>query len=300
MSAKTLNPSDYGISPKYGFLSPDPPAWAFSDNYYKQWDELIENLSSLIKSGRIYDEIEKLPLLETNRLNGEVEYRRAYVVLAFLTHAYVWGQQPPKPHIPPQISEPFLAVCKHLGIAPVITYAALCTWNWKLRNGGGFDLDNLEAIGNFTGTRDEAAFYHTPVMTEYESGRLMHVLLDALVAAEEGRSQMVIEALRETSQSIVRMGHQMGKLYPRLDVNVFYHQHRPFMAGGKGMEEKGLPDGMVFQKSDGIEEAHKLVGGSAIQSALFPFIDHVLGVAHGDSVFKVSSTNQLCSPATNS
>jgi hypothetical protein len=46
------------------------------------------------------------------------------------------------------------------------------------------------------------------------------------------------------------------------------------------MEEKGLLRGMVFQKSDDSEEAYKLVGGSASQSALFPFLDYALGVHH--------------------
>jgi len=64
-------------------------------------------------------------------------------------------------------------------------------------------------------------------------------------------------------------------------------------AGGKGAVDKGLPSGMVFQRSDGSEEAAQCIGGSAAQSSLFPFLDSVLGVKHdepGDgkeSVFQV-------------
>ena len=40
--------------------------------------------------------VDELPILSTSKLNGEPEWRRAYVVLAYLTHAYVWGGEKPK------------------------------------------------------------------------------------------------------------------------------------------------------------------------------------------------------------
>jgi indoleamine 2,3-dioxygenase len=166
---------------------------------------------------------------------------------------------------------------------PVVSYAGLCIWNWKFRNGETFELDNMDPVASFTGTKGEAVFYHVPVLVEYEGGRLLHILVDAIGAAANGGRDTVIEGLNETTRSIIRMGDQMSKVYANIDANYFYHKHRPFMAGGKGMEEKGLPRGMVFQKIDGSEVACKLVGGSAAQSSLFPFLDLVLGVEHGDN-----------------
>lgn len=163
---------------------------------------------------------------------------------------------------------------------PVVSYAGLGNWNWLIRNGGGMELDNLNTIASFTGTRGEAAFYHVGVLVEYYGGHLVHLLTDAIRAASVDDRTTVIQALNETSEAIVRMGNQFAKQHGVLDPKLFYHEHRPFMAGGKGMEEKGLPRGMVFQKSDGSEEAYKLVGGSASQSPLFPFLDYALGVHH--------------------
>ena len=140
-----------------------------------------------------------------------------------------------------------LQVCKYLGMNPVVSYAGLCSWNWQIRNGGGMELENLDTIASFTGTRGEAAFYHVPVLIEYYGGHLIHLLNDAIRAASDGERTKVIEALRETSEAIVRMGNQFPKFHGVLDAQSFYHQHRPFMAGGKGSEEKGLPRGMVFQ-----------------------------------------------------
>lgn len=174
---------------------------------------------------------------------------------------------------------------------PVISYAGLCTWNWSLINpDDGWAVDNMSTLASFTGTKGEAAFYHIPVLTEYEGGHLIHLLLDALRAASSTAPNWqgsVIAALNSATSAFERMSSQMAKLYPRLDPSFFYHEHRPFMAGGNGMEEKGLPRGMVFQKSDGTETEKKLVGGSAVQSPLFPFLDYVLGVGHRDEVFTV-------------
>lgn len=128
------------------------------------------------------------------------------------------------------------------------------------------------------------------MLVEYEGGHLIHILLDAIRAAACDESATVLRSLVETTESIVRMGTHLPKFHSVLDAKMFYHEHRPFMAGGKGMEEKGLPHGMVFQKSDGSEEPRQCVGGSAIQSSLFPFLDHVLGVKHIDSsTFMVST-----------
>jgi indoleamine 2,3-dioxygenase len=275
------NPSDSGISPKVGFLSPHPPARSFKDSYYEPWDSIIPDLSSLIKSGELNKRIQKLPLLSIDRLHDEVEYRRAYVILAFLAHAHVWqNNEAPNENIPSQIAEPFLDVCQHLGMEPVVSYAGLCSWNWQIRNGGGMELENLDTIASFTGTRGEAAFYHVPVLVEYHGGHLIHLLIDAIRAASANERTTVLQAFKETSEAIVRMGDQFPKFHSTLDAKMFYHLHRPFMAGGRGMEEKGLPRGMVFQKRDGSEIAHKLVGGSASQSSLFPFLDYALGVHH--------------------
>lgn len=294
-SAPFPDPEDYGVSPKYGFLSPDAPATAFKDPYYQPWDDLIARLSTLISGGELEKAVGALPLLNTSKLRIDVEHRRAYVLLAFLIHGYVWCRSPPNRRVPPQLAEPFLEVCATLGMEPVLSYAGLCSWNWCILNDGGMTLENMQTLANFTGTRGEAAFYHVPVLIEAEGGHLVHLLLDAMKEAQQGRPQVVVDALNETKASLVRMGAHLSKFYGTLEPHFFYHQLRPFLAGGNGMEEKGLPNGMILQRSDGSEKALKLVGGSAAQSSLFPFLDLALGVKHEDrTVFDVG---QICPQA---
>lgn len=282
------DPADYGISPRYGFLSSDAPATAFTGPYFRPWDDLIPRLSTLISTGELEKAVATLPLLSTDKFQSEIEYRRAYDLLAFLIHGYVWCRQPPNQDLPPQLAEPFLDVCAYLRMEPVLSYAGLCSWNWKVRNGCEMTLENMETLASFTGTRGEAAFYHVPVLIEAEGGHLVHLLIDAMKEAQRGRSQAVINALQATQHALARMGAHLSKFYGVLDPQFFYDELRLFLAGGKGMEEKGLPDGMVLQRSDGSQEALKLVGGSAAQSSLFPFLDLALGVKHEDrTVFDV-------------
>lgn len=285
---KIPDPADYGISSRHGFLSPDAPTTAFEDAYYRPWDDLVPRLSTLIAEGNLETDVASLPLLATENMQNEIEYRRAYVVLAFLIHGYVWCRSSPNQCVPPQLAEPFLEVCDHLRMAPVLSYAGLCSWNWSLLKAGDMELDNMHTLASFTGTRGEAAFYHIPVLIEAEGGHLVHLLLDALARARDGQPQPVIHALKKTTATLTRMGSHLSKFYGVLDAQFFYHELRPFLAGGNGMEEKGLPDGMVFERSDGSTTALKLVGGSAAQSSLFPFLDIALGVQHEDrTVFDV-------------
>ncbi|CAM1502323.1 Fc.00g043070.m01.CDS01 [Cosmosporella sp. VM-42] len=280
---------DFGISPTRGFLSSTPPPTNFCHPKYSKWDELISKLSELISSHALSESIDSLPILDTSELASEFEYRRAYVVLGFLVHAYVWGgSKDGKPigTVPPQLSEPFLKVCEVIGMHPVLSYAGLTLWNWKVNDGqnrtetGFYELEHLQALASFMNVRGEDAFYHVPVLIEAEGGPLVPLLLSALTAADKGETSSVITALKESAEILKRMGQHLPKLYPTLDAHMFYHELRPFLAGGQGMDKKGLPHGMVFRRSNGSEQAVKCIGGSAAQSTLFQFLDLVLGVEH--------------------
>ena len=66
------------------------------DPYYHQWEAIVGNLQALLLSKRLRGVIEKLPILSTTRLKHVLEWRRAYVLLAFVTHAYIWGGDKPE------------------------------------------------------------------------------------------------------------------------------------------------------------------------------------------------------------
>lgn len=88
--------SDYGISPDRGFLPIELPLHILADPYYSRWEIIIENLQALILSKRLRGIVDRLPILSTSRLQHPAEWRRAYLLLSFMTHAYIWGGDKPE------------------------------------------------------------------------------------------------------------------------------------------------------------------------------------------------------------
>lgn len=290
---------DYGLSRTLGFLGPlgQKPL----HDQYEPWQSLLAQLPQLIAEGRISKAIKNLPQLDTAQLCTDSDLQRGYVCLAFLIHGYVWGSnatttKQAEDTVPPQVSEPFLDICKRIGTEPVLSYSGLCLWNWV---GDTSSLEDMQTLGSFTGTPGEAAFYLVPVLIEAEGGSLIQLLLDAIQSASNGDFDSVKAALEQTTAALDRMSRHLPRLYPLLDANMFYFELRPFLAGGKGATDKGLPRGMVFQRRNGSELEVQCIGGSAAQSSLFPFLDIVLGVLHQGpddgsvSIFQVSQAQKF-------
>lgn len=76
---------------KNGFLPAEEPLKTISNPYYEPWELLIHNLHSLLANGTLRQRVDRIPVLSTDKLQTEAEWRRAYVTLSLLTHSYVWG-----------------------------------------------------------------------------------------------------------------------------------------------------------------------------------------------------------------
>lgn len=79
----------------YGFLPIQEPLATLPDIYHQPWERIVVRLPDLIQTRQFYHEIENLPVLDTERLNSIPEWRRAYVILTFLTHAHIWSDTAP-------------------------------------------------------------------------------------------------------------------------------------------------------------------------------------------------------------
>ena len=95
MIASIPNPEDYNVSTTNGFLPDEPPLEILPDPYYQQWEAVARNLQGLILSRRLRELVDRIPVLSTERLETEAEWRRAYSVLGFIAHAYIWGGDEP-------------------------------------------------------------------------------------------------------------------------------------------------------------------------------------------------------------
>lgn len=85
----------YGIS-AYGFLPIILPLEILPDPYYRRWEAIVANLQALLLSRRLRHVINDLDIITASRLRYPAEWRRAYVLLSFMTHAYIWGGDSPE------------------------------------------------------------------------------------------------------------------------------------------------------------------------------------------------------------
>jgi len=74
-----------------GFLPCQHPLDVLPDPYYGPWESLIRSLPDLLKDKTIRPRVHELPILDVCHLRTTPEWRRAYVVLSFLAHGYIWG-----------------------------------------------------------------------------------------------------------------------------------------------------------------------------------------------------------------
>jgi indoleamine 2,3-dioxygenase len=270
---------DYGMSPDYGFLPPTLPSIKLSDSYYSSWEAALAKLPEQISEKRICSIVDTLPVLSTSHLVTESEWQRAYVLLCFVAHGYIWSETPPAERLPPQISIPLLEVSTHLGILPVISYAALCLWNFCPLQGKNLrDPDNLVALNTFTGTSDESWFHIMSVAVEALGAPIVPDLLTAMEAARGEDAAAVTIALQKVGEVLSQLTPLLQRMHENMSPRIFYHEIRPFLAGSKS-----LPKGLIYEDGTGSERYYQYGGASAAQSPLFHLIDIVLGIEHGKS-----------------
>ncbi|KAL8699829.1 MAG: hypothetical protein Q9224_001247 [Gallowayella concinna] len=276
------NLDDYSISPQYGFLPMELPLEVLPDSYYNPWEGIVANLQALLLSKRLRGLIRATPVLSTSRLQCPAEWRRAYVLLSFMAHAYIWGGDKPEERVPPPISIPYLKVCRYLELPPVATYSAVCLWNFKpiFRDEPIDSLDNLSTLATYTGSLDESWFYLVSVAIEARGAPTLPLMLNAIAAARNNDSRTVTECLQSLAERLDELGSLLQKMYENCDPHVFYHRIRPFLAGGKNMAEAGLPNGVLFDDGTGQQQYRQHGGGSNAQSSLIQFYDIVLGIEH--------------------
>lgn len=274
--------ADYGLSPSHGFLPQTLPLTRLPDPYYNKWEAVVANLQALILSRRLRGVVDRLPVLSTVGLEHDSEWRRAYSLLGFMLHGYVWGGDEPAERIPPGISIPLLAISERLELPPVATYAALCLWNFKplFMDEDIDNLENLATLNTFTGSLDESWFYLISVAIEARGAPIISLMLTAMAAARHGDAGAVTRCLRAFAERLTDLTVILQRMHESCDPTVFYHRIRPFLAGSKNMAEAGLPNGVLYEDGTGTETYRQYSGGSNAQSSLIQFFDIALGIEH--------------------
>ncbi|KAJ2508747.1 tryptophan 2,3- dioxygenase [Coemansia sp. RSA 2049] len=291
---------DYDISPVHGFLPTEQPLRRLPDPYYEPWERIMDRFNSYLLGHHIRRLARKMPVLGTDRLKTREERRRAFVVLSFMAHAFVWGRngaasEPASEFLPPSISIPWVAVSDMLQLNPVVCCAAVCHWNWQILDENAkepMSLDNLGTLHTFSGSMDESWFYLVTVAIEAKCASGLSAILDAMDGIECNDMDSVTGSLGRIAASLHEANAILERIYEHCDPYVFYWKIREFLAGWENMAEAGLPYGVLYEGVDDtdtfsldnwqslLRRFRKYAGGSAAQTPLLQAFDIALGIKH--------------------
>ncbi|PVH76925.1 indoleamine 2,3-dioxygenase-like protein [Cadophora sp. DSE1049] len=277
-----INLAEFGVSTRNGFLPDQPPLRELSNPYYESWEIVLSQLPQLLKTASLRSHVDQLPVLSTEHLISESEWQRAYMILSFFTHSYIWEAGGPSQRLPASICVPFLEIAKHLGLPPTATYAALNLWNFESISGANdfTQLEDLRSLHTFTGTKDEEWFYLISVAIEAYGAKIIPAMMKAMDAVRANDSGVVAAALETFARNIKEIAIILNRMDEHCSPKVFYDEIRPFLAGSKNMVLAGLPKGVFYGEGEGKGEWRQYSGGSNAQSSLIQFFDIVLGVEH--------------------
>ncbi|KAK9448633.1 Indoleamine 2,3-dioxygenase-domain-containing protein [Limtongia smithiae] len=295
------NPREYDVSVDTGFVPETLPLSQLPDPYYAPWEAVAENLQFLIMTRQLRAVVSapSFPILSLSRLRTGPEKWRAYSILGFMAHGYIWGGPEPAEVVPDQIARPLLDLAKILEVPPLCTYAGLCLWNHRPIFADSvepkqLDLSSLATLHTFTGSIDESWFYLVSTAIEIRGAACIAHILEAMHAARRDSPHDVVVALQLLAESIDTLIPMLARLPEQCDPHTFYFRIRPFLAGSKNMASAGLPRGVKYG-SEG--EYLQFAGGSNAQSSLIQALDIALGIVHRPT--ESSSNDESSSDAPN-
>ncbi|CCG83559.1 Indoleamine 2,3-dioxygenase subfamily [Taphrina deformans PYCC 5710] len=277
---------DYALSPITGFLPSQPPISRLPQKYYKPWETIMGSYNALLLAGRLRDVVDDLPELGIHELRNDTQRRRAFLILSFLAHGYVWGEAQTSTFIPASIAVPWDAVSRLLQVRPVCSHASVCLWNWTpLFESEPLSLSNLATQHTFTGSTDESWFYLVSTAMEARGAPTLPIILQCIGAARRESTAEVTYNLRALAIHLDDMAVALSRMHDKCDPYIFYHKIRPYLAGWKNMADAGLPNGLCYEGCEDTPDGlyRKYSGGSNAQSALIHMLDIALGIEHKET-----------------
>ena len=270
---------EHDVDPVRGFLPAVDPLHRLPDDF-EPWEQLTQQLPTLIGQPHVLDAVCSLPSLDTRILDDEPKLRRAMLLLSILGNACVWSGAEPTLTLPPALCTPWAEVATRLQRPMIIAHASIVLHNWTLVDPAiGFQPDNLRMLASFGGRPDEEWFYMVTVAIEACGARALPHLLAGASAASNDDTDALARSLGIIADVIEAMTIELERMEERCRHDVFYQHIRPYLTG--------WPEpGVVYE---GVSDTPEILhGGSAAQSSLLNAIDAGLDIPHdhpGTSVF---------------
>ncbi|KAL4421502.1 hypothetical protein ABPG75_010793 [Micractinium tetrahymenae] len=207
------------------------------------------------------------------------ELWRAYLLLSFLSHGYMWCDDPEPPTtLPALLAAPWCAVAAALDMPPVLTYSTYNLLNWRrLDPAGPVALGNTACLANFLGGVDEEWFRLVHVQIEQLAAPAIAALPAGQRAAAAGEAAGVRAALEAICAALVDMQATLARMGEKCDPHVYYHRVRLPLSGWRG--NPALPKGLIYEGQFG-GQPQQYYGATGAQSSIVPALDAALGIRH--------------------
>ena len=266
---------------KKGFL-PDtcvtqlPPNQSF-------YQEVLDNLSETVSSGPKFRQmVDRLPeyneqTYDVNQLSIS-EKKFMYSFLSMVCHRYIWCNGPKNAidRLPAEIGLPWWQISKDLGLATVLTHAAVDLYNWHLIDPNEeFSLDNIWTNMTMTGTESESWFYLVMIAIEGIGGSLLESIINLPNDLQSKSNTSIANFLSHFHSILTQLTKIIKRMYEKCQQDVFFNQIRIYLAGS---QNDYLPNGLTIQGLN--NQVLRYAGGSAAQSSLIQVYDAVLGIHH--------------------
>lgn len=184
----------YDVSELTGFVPEADPVTRLPS--FEPWEDLVPEISALIRSRRLRAALSGLPVLDPARLQTAGE--RGLLLLTVFANGWVWGGVEPDLVIPRQIAQPLCALAGWMERPPIVHYASMALNNWRrLDRTQPLSADNVRMQVQFLGGVDEDWFFVGSLGVELAGAPLV---VSAHAAAEASRRALGMRSSRRPLQ----------------------------------------------------------------------------------------------------
>lgn len=279
--AKLLNLVDYDVSPTVGFLPNQSPAKAPLPEVFSPIQEAAALLPKWMTTEKIRQAIARLPEVEVDRVSlDEMQWRRAMLMYAYLTHAYVWGEPTPATTLPRNLAVPFYKIAQRLGRPPVLSYASYALDNWvRLKEAEPIALGNILITQNFLGGLDEDWFILIHIDIEAKAAPAIAAVPEVLAGITHHDISLVINGLENIKNAWLQINSTMKRMPEACDPYIYYNRVRPYIHAWKN--NPALPEGLIYEGVEAYgDQPQHFRGETGAQSAIVPTMDALFNIAH--------------------
>jgi len=266
------------ISASRGFLPLTDPIVSLPCSF-QAWEVVAAHLPDLIRVKTVREEVERLPAFPTDDLSSEAEWWRAFCLLTFVCHGYVWceGNKGVASSLPEVLAVPWCKVARHFNLPPVVTHPCAVLHNWRrIDKNEELSRDNLKCLFSFTSSADEEWFYLDIVLAEFAAARYIRQIPAILKNCTDQNNSGLVENLCEVEQAIKAVRDAIYHMRDWCKPAVFYTQILAFHSGWFNSDV--LPEGLLYK---GVSDTPlQYCGGNAGQSSILATLDTLLGIEH--------------------